>query len=217
MAKDKSLNKILSIILAIVIIVAVIVVIYANLTNDNTDNSILDNNQVDDNQVNNSDITISVTYGIETKTYKIKDIENLAIKNIIPRTGFGAKRTNGLKISSSGNYTGVLVTDLVEKFNEDITNYSIVIQENESGNVDTFTLNYTTAIGSVTIYNSTNATDELGTGSMKTIIAYKKDGEYLDPEDDGNLMVAFINPDNEYATPSYNWRKFVEAFEIVVD
>jgi len=208
MPKENSSNKILTIILAAVIIVAAIVVIYANLPKEgiNTKND----NENNQNQSEEPEILLSVIYGDEKNEYSIDQIERF-----VPTTGYGAKRNERLFIKSPGNYTGVLITKFVKEFSEDIINYSIIIIANESGIYKNLTLNYSTIQGLVPTYNSTNASDYLGYNHMNIIIAYKKEGEYLDPSDDGNLMIGFVS-EEKYATPASFWWKFVETLEIIV-
>ena len=212
MNEEKSTNKILTIILAIVLIVAVIVVVYANLPETQTNENNNDNSNQDQNGDEEKEL-FTVIYGDEEKKYTMDNL----INQFVPRTGFGAKRTNKPSISSPGNYTGILITDFIEEFSEELTNYSINVTSNEEGEVDFQIYNYTTIQGTVKAYNISNATDNLGYKNMKMILSYKKDGEHLDPSDDGNFMIGFINENKKYSTPAFFWWKFVESIEIIID
>jgi hypothetical protein len=93
-------------------------------------------------------------------------------------------------------------------------NYSIIIYSSDGINT---TYNYSVIQGNINIYNSTNPENDtpISHGGVTMILAYKKDGEYLDEELDGNLKIAFINEDEGLITSSKLWAKFVTSIEII--
>lgn len=216
---DEKTNKIITTLLILVISIAAITLLYFNLPSDQED---MDNANGDDNDtppIDDDDdeqppatIILTATYDEEIFSYTLEDLEKLD-----PITGYGGYRTSFPAIRGQGTYTGMPITELVENIAGEISNYSIIVTSNEGGNIENITYDYTTIQGNINTYNATNASDDtpIDRGNLTMILGYKNDGEYLDPDEDGNIRICFINREEEKITTASLWWKFVVSIEIV--
>jgi hypothetical protein len=210
MAKKDNSNKIITIVLAIAICLAAIVIIFVNLPQNDTSN---DNTTDETNDEPEEPVTfLTVIYNDEQTEYTLEEL-----KEIDTITGYGGYRTSYPMIKGQGTYTGVSVTSLVNEIAGNIENYTIIVNSDEEGLKENKTYSYDMVQGNLSIYNSTNASDEtpIETGGVTMIVCYEKDGEYLEEADDGKIKIAFVNKDEEKITSSGLWWKFVVSIEIV--
>ena len=201
----------ITIALAAIIIIAVGIVIYTSLPQDTTEtqNPIGDDPQENENQTQDT-VILTLFYNNEETTYTIDELQSLG-----PITGYGGYRTNFPSFKGQGTYTGISITTLVETVAGSIENYTLNVTANEEGILESVMYNYSVIQGNVDIYNASNITSPVGTGGVTMILCYQSDKEFLDPEQDGNLKIGFINQEEEKITPAYLWWKFVESMEII--
>jgi len=105
------------------------------------------------------------------------------------------------------NYTGVKISTLLEEFPDLPDSYNITVTSSDDR---TNEYNFSQINGNVGVYNGTS-NESYTTGGVTMILAYKKEGEYLD-ETEGPLRIVFIN-DGEF-TSSKLWAKFIVSIEI---
>ena len=214
MAENNS-SKLITIMIAIIICAAAITLLYVNLPQNDTGND----NEINDDTTDGTndepeepETFLTVIYNNEQTDYTLEELE--AMDTI---TGYGGYRTSYPMIKGQGTYTGVLVTSLINEIAGNIENYTIIVNSDEDGLKENKTYSYDMVQGNLSIYNSTNASDEtpIETGGVTMIVCYEKDGEYLEEADDGKIKIAFVNEDEEKITSSGLWWKFVVSIEIV--
>jgi len=193
----------ITILLAIIIIIAIGVVIYTNLPEDGNEK----NNQQTD---KSNEHMLTVFYNGEETNYTLDEL--MEFDTI---TGYGGYRTSFPSIRGQGNYTGVIVTSLIEDIAGPIENYSLKVVSNEDGTIENQTYNYSVIQGNVDIYNASNASEIIDKGGVTMILCYQENGEPLNETDDGAIKIAFVNSEEEKITPAFLWWKFVESIEIV--
>jgi len=211
MVEENNQNKLITITLAIIICIAAITVLYVSLPQKDTSEE--ENNETsDENEEEEPETILTMIYDNEQKKYTLEELEAMDTT-----TGYGGYRTSYPMIKGQATYTGIPATTLVELVAGSITNYSLFVVSNESGLVENKTYNYSIVQGNTNIYNSTNASDDtpLETSGVTMIVCYKKDGEYLEEDNDGKIKIAFVNEGEEKITTSSLWWKFVESIEII--
>ena len=194
----------ITIILAAIIIIAIGVVVYTNLPEDTNE----ENDQPDEGE---DTYKLTVVYDGEETSYTIDEL-----KEFDTMTGYGGFRTSFPSIKGQANYTGVIITSMVENIAEDIGNYSLKVVANEDGMIENQTYNYSVIQGNVNVYNASNASEIIDMDGVTMILCYQENGEPLDTSDDGTIKIAFINSEEEKITPAFLWWKFVESIEIIV-
>ena len=206
MPTENKSNKIITVVLVVIIAIAAITVLYVSLPQNEENNASTGNNEQSGNQTES--VVLTVIYGDQQTNYTFPQLENLTAF-----TGMGGYRTSYPSIKGQGNYTGVPVTTLVELAAGNIENYSVTVYSSDGNK----TYNYSMVLGDVDLYNASNASDAtpIGNGRATMIIAYMKDGQYLNESQDGKLKTAFVNGREEIITSSDLWRKYVISIEIV--
>lgn len=217
MVEKNGNNKIITILLAIIITFAAIAILYVSLPQDE-DESNKNTNYIP--LESEEDVIFTVSYlkkaqtGLNTVVgpYTLYGLENLS-----SITGYGGYRTSFPAIKGQGTYTGIPVTTLVEQTGEQFTNYTVIVNSNEDGEKNSKTYSYDMVQGNLSIYNSTNASDEtpISTGGVTMILCYQKDGEYLEESKDGKLKIAFVNEEEELITTAGLWWKYIVSIEII--
>jgi len=204
MAKENSTNKIMAIALIIVLLIAAIVVIYVNLPKEDTKD---ENDQTETPQV-----SLNITYGDQTVKYTFEDI--VEMENI-SGTGRYLKASpffsSGTIIivpamnETSNQYTGVKISKIIENIDNLPEIYNVTVSAPDGYST---TFNSTEINGEMITYNE-SGNESLN--DVSVILAYKKDGEYL--EEKGPLMVAIIG--NEPISLSNQWVSNVFDIEII--
>ena len=210
MLKGEKTNKIITVILILIITLAAVTIIYVNLSTDEEDNT---QGQKDDqhNKIpsgnNDSDLELlSLIYEDTTNVYTLSMIEDFE-----DYTGYGGIIKPGwfpdIVVEGPFNYTGVKISTLLEEFSDLPDSYNITVTSSDD---KTNEYNFSEINGNVEIFNGTS-NESYTTGGVTMILAYKKEGEYLD-ETEGPLRIVFIN-DGEF-TSSKLWPKFIVSIEI---
>jgi len=210
MLKEEKTNKIITVILILIIALAAVTIIYVNLSKDENDNT---QEQKDDqhNKIpsgnNDSDLELlSLIYEDTTKVYTLSMIEDFE-----SYTGYGGIIKPGwfpdIVVEGPFNYTGVKISTLLEEFSDLPDSYNITVTSSDD---KTNEYNFGEINGNVEIFNGTS-NESYTTGGVTMILAYKKEGEYLD-ETEGPLRIVFII-DGEF-TSSKLWAKFIVSIEI---
>ena len=200
---SKRQTQYITILLAAIIIIAIIVVIYTNLPDDGNE----ENDQLTDRK---DTYRLTVVYNGAETSYTLDQLMEFDLM-----TGYGGYRTNFPSIKGQANYTGVIVTSLIEDIAGQIQNYSLKVWANENGLIENQTYNYSVIQGNVNIYNASNASEIIDLGGVTMILCYQQDGQPLDDSNDGSIKIAFVNSEEERITPAFLWWKFVESIEII--
>ena len=173
----------------------------------------IENNQTPNEQEQESSVLLTVIFGNYQVNYTLEDIETLESYN-----GTGAYIKTKLLPDSVvtddiHEYTGVLMTTLLEQIPTLPENYNISVVSSD-GWVTNYTLNE--ILGYVDVYNETGNITTTETAVM--ILAYKEDGSYyseIDPENEtGPLRIAYVG-DSPIYTPSGLWAKMVVSIEVI--
>lgn len=113
------------------------------------------------------------------------------------------------KITGLNTYTGVTIQVLLESILSLPSNYTFraIASDGYARNFTADELN-----GYVTVYNETG--EELGTGIITMIVAYKENGVFLNETTKGPLRIAFINEESSI-TNSGLWVSPLVKIEII--
>ena len=152
-------------------------------------------------------ILLTIKYDDFQINYTLNDIESFPK---IEGSGYYIKVgwLPEIKIDGPLNYTGVEITSLFEDIENLPEIYKIEITSSD-GWISNFS--YNEILGNVDIYNeSGNITNN---GEVSMILAYMKDGKYINKSDGGPLRIAFI--DEGAITSSNLWIKMVVSIEII--
>lgn len=121
-------------------------------------------------------------------------------------TGFAGRKSSTGHITPPAEFTGVLLTDLVDLVGGLSEQEGIRIQASDGY---AMTFSYTQlANGEFIAYDPGTGT-ETETDPLQVILAYKENGEYLIPDTEGNLRVYLINDDPKQVTDGHWSIKFV--------
>ncbi len=152
-------------------------------------------------------ILLTIKYGDFQINYTLNDIESFPK---IEGSGYYIKVgwLPEIKIDGPLNYTGVEITSLFEDVENMPEIYKIKITSSD-GWASNFS--YNEILGNVDIYNESGNIKDKGGVSM--ILAYMRDGEYINESDEGPLRIAFI--DDGAITSSNLWIKMVVSIEII--
>jgi hypothetical protein len=173
----------------------------------------IENNQTPNEQEEEQSVLLTVIFGAYQANYTLDGIEALE-----SYTGTGAYIKTKLLPDSVvtddlHEYTGVLMTTLLEQIPSLPENYNISVVSSD-GWITNYTLNE--IFGYVDVYNETGNITTTETTVM--ILAYKEDGSYyseIDPENEtGPLRIAFVGASPIY-TPSGLWSKMVVSIEVI--
>lgn len=220
MTKEENSNKIITIILAIIITIAAFTLIYINIadddssededqdTSDNEDSGDTIPDDGTDDSETEEEILLTMTYGEQTLNYSLNTLESFE-----SYTGYGGMIKTGwfpdIVIEGPFNYTGVTISNLLNEFTNIPENYNITVLSSD-GKSNEF--NISQINGNVPIYDGTS-TESYDTEGITMILAYKKEGEYLDDEEEGPLRIVFV--DDGVFTSSKLWAKYVVSLEII--
>jgi len=197
-------NKILSAAVAIAIIVSVVVLVYVNLPKQTDSSS-------EDNTAHKTTPPIfTLIYDDKQKNYTIADLVQLEAY-----TAKGGYRTQSGFIKGVGNYTGVNISTLVNTFQPAPLLFSFKVYSEDGGNLS---INYSTILGNVDIYNPDNASDSkpIGNGGVTMVLAYQYEGQWLNESNDGKLKIVFLNEKGSITQASLWWKK-ITAIRIITE
>jgi hypothetical protein len=200
MTDKKTDNRLTSIALTVVIVIAAMILIYTNLPKENSVYTPNENSQQSE-----SEIIFTLRFDDQELKYSLNDLENLeayTCNATIIKTGFLPE----LKFEGPNEYTGVIMSTLLNEIGDLPVNYSINVI---STDINT-TYNLNQIKGKVDIYDSSGLIIDNGTAIM--ILAYKIDGEYFTQEGILPLRIVFCN---ENMTSSRLWAKMVKSIEII--
>jgi len=197
-------NKILSAAVAIAIIVSVAVLVYVNLPKQTDSSS-------EDNTAHKTTPPIfTLIYDDKQTNYTIADLVQLEAY-----TAKGGYRTQSGFIKGVGNYTGVNVSTLVNTFQPAPLLFSFKVYSEDGKNLS---INYSTILGNVDIYNPDNASDSkpIGKGGVTMVLAYQYEGEWLNESNDGKLKIVFLDEKGSITQASLWWKK-VTSIRIITE
>ena len=217
MAKEDTTNKIITIVLALVITIAAFTLIYINLVDDSSedeDQDTSDNGDSGDTTPEDEteddteeEILLTMTYGDQIFEYTLSTLESFE-----SYAGYGGIIKPGWfpDIVTEGpfNYTGIKISTLLDEFEDlpDDYNLSVTSSDGKSNEYNISQINE-----DVQIYDGTS-TESTGIGGVTMILAYEKEGEYLD-DDEGPLRIVFV--DDGIFISSRLWAKYVVSIEII--
>ena len=205
MAYENS-SKIITLALIIVISIAAITVLYVNLAEDDNNKDMSDLYQEEE-EPEEAEPLLTVIFGDYEAYYNITELELLDSS-----TGNGTFIKTGwlptVNLEGPNEYTGCLITKLLEKVDNLPENYTIIISSSDG---KTSEYNLSQIQGNVDIYNESGVITE--TGGVYMIVAYKKDGNYITDSEEGPLRIAFVDEDR--ITASNLWTRMVVSIEII--
>ncbi len=125
---------------------------------------------------------LTITVGSESHNYTLKILQALG-----GVSGQGSFINKAGKITGPNSYTGLPISVLLESITVLPSNYTF-----HATAADGYSRNYSIEElnGHVAIFNETG--DEIGTGNLTMIIAYKENGVMLNETTNGPLRIAFI-------------------------
>ena len=197
-------NKILSAAVAITIIVSVAVLVYVNLPKEK-------DSSLEDNTAHKTTPPIfSLIFDDKQTNYTIADLIQLEVY-----TAKGGYRTQSGFIKGMGNYTGVNISTLVNTFHPASLPYSLKVYSEDGGNLS---INYSTILGNVDIYNADNASDPnpIGNGGVTMVLAYQYEGKSFNESKDGKLKIVFLDEQGSI-TAGYLWLYKVTSIKIITE
>jgi len=197
-------NKILSAVVVIAIIVSVAVLVFVNLPKQTDSSS-------DDNTAQRTPPSIfTIIYDGKQTNYTIADLIQLEAY-----TAKGGYRTQSGFIKGVGNYTGVNISTLVNTFHPASLPYSIKVYSEDGKNLS---INYSTILGNVDIYNADNASDPnpIGNGGVTMVLAYQYEGNWLNESNDGKLKIVFLDEKGSITQASLWWKK-ITSIKIITE
>ncbi|MBE3136785.1 MAG: hypothetical protein IMZ43_05260 [Thermoplasmata archaeon] len=197
-------NKILSAAVVIAIIVSVAVLVYVNLPKQ-TDSSSEDNTAH-----KTTPPVFTLIYDDQQTNFTIGDLAQLETY-----TAKGGYRTQSGMIKGVGNYTGVNISTLVSMFHPAPLPYSLRVYSEDGKNLS---INYSTILGNVDIYNPDNASDPnpIGKGGVTMVLAYQYEGNWLNESSDGKLKIVFLDEQGSI-TAGYLWLYKVTSIKIITE
>jgi len=207
MVEEKISNKRITIILAMMIIIAGVVIIFVNIPENDEQND--DETSQEDQEENEeeTEFTFNLTYGNETKSYTFKELENLesySCNATMIKTRF---LPDDVVTEGPNEFTGIRISTILEEIDNLPENYNITSIASDDWTND---FNISMIQGKVKIYNESGVV--VNNSGAEMILAYKKDGKYLE-EDEGPIRIVFCH--NQYYTSSSLWVKMIETIEIV--
>jgi hypothetical protein len=197
-------NKILSAAVAIAIIVSVAVLVYVNLPKEK-------DSSLEDNAAHKTTPPIfSLIFDDKQTNYTIADLARLETY-----TAKGGYRTQSGFIKGVGNYTGVNISTLVNTFHPASLPYSLKVYSEDGKNLS---INYSTILGNVDIYNPDNASDPnpIGNGGVTMVLAYQYEGNWLNESNDGKLKIVFLDEKGSITQASLWWKK-ITSIKIITE
>ncbi|MBE3120991.1 MAG: hypothetical protein IMZ58_02140 [Thermoplasmata archaeon] len=197
-------NKILSAAVVIAIIVSVAVLVYVNLPKQ-TDSSSEDNTAH-----KTTPPVFTLIYDDQQTNFTIGDLAQLETY-----TAKGGYRTQSGMIKGVGNYTGVNISTLVSMFHPAPLPYSLRVYSEDGKNLS---INYSTILGNVDIYNPDNASDPnpIGKGGVTMVLAYQYEGNWLNESSDGKLKIVFLDEQGSI-TAGHLWLYKVTSIKIITE
>ena len=197
-------NKILSAAVVIAIIVSVAVLVYVNLPKQ-TDSSSEDNTAH-----KTTPPVFTLIYDDQQTNFTIGDLAQLETY-----TAKGGYRTQSGMIKGVGNYTGVNISTLVSMFHPAPLPYSLRVCSEDGKNLS---INYSTILGNVDIYNPDNASDPnpIGKGGVTMVLAYQYEGNWLNESSDGKLKIVFLDEQGSI-TAGHLWLYKVTSIKIITE
>jgi hypothetical protein len=197
-------NKILSAAVVIAIIVSVAVLVYVNLPKQTV--SLSENN----NAHKTTPTIFSLIYDDQQTNFTMADLVQLETY-----TAKGGYRTQSGMIKGIGNYTGVNISTLVHTLHPAPLLYSLKVYSEDGENLS---INYSTILGNVDIYNPDNASDSnpIGKGNAAMVLAYQYEGKWLNESNDGKLKIVFLDEKGSITQASLWWKK-VTSIRIITE
>lgn len=200
MATENKSNKIITIVLALIITLAGVTILYVSLPQGEE--------KSDGTQTPVQATILTVVYGDEQVNYTIGQLENLT-----SFSGSGGYIKLGMLpnvvIEGPFNFIGVKITTLLSHDFNLPYNYSITVKATDNKTKEYY-YNLSQINGIADVYNESGVPNY--TGGMTTILAYKKDGDYITDTDKGPLWMALV--DEGKITSSRLWTKMVYYIEI---
>ena len=198
-------NKILTIFLVVIICIAAVVLLYVNLPKDETTDDTTDgdtaNGDTDNNQTEEPEEILSIQYNQNYVNYTLEELETFQYyiaNGTMIKTGWLPE----VVLEGPNVYTGIKMTILLNEVNNLPDDYTISVLSSDNKTIE---FNISEIQGNVDIYNETgNITGNTG---VTMILAYKKDGEYLNRTEEGYLRIVFV--DDDKITASNLWAKKV--------
>ncbi|MCX6663549.1 MAG: hypothetical protein NTZ75_04810 [Euryarchaeota archaeon] len=197
-------NKILSAAVVIAIIVSVAVLVYVNLPKQTV--SFSENN----NAHKTTPTIFSLIYDDQQTNFTMADLVQLETY-----TAKGGYRTQSGMIKGIGNYTGVNISTLVHTLRPAPLLYSLKVYSEDGENLS---INYSTILGNVDIYNPDNASDPnpIRKGGVTMVLAYQYEGKWLNESNDGKLKIVFLDEKGSITQASLWWKK-VTSIRIITE
>ena len=177
MVEKNNTNKMLTIGLVIIIAIAAIVLIYVNLPQQDKTNQDTKNNK----EKETPNISLNISYEEQKLQYTLEDMEKME------NTSGTARYLKASPFFSSGTiiiipptnesanqYTGVKISKIIENIENLPETYNVTVSAPDGYST---TFNYTEINGNMITYNETG---NQSFNEISVIIAYKKDGEYIE-------------------------------------
>ena len=197
-------NKILSVAVVMAIILSVAVLVYVNLPKQTDSSS-------EDNSAHKTTPPIfTLVFDDKQTNYTIADLAQLETY-----TAKGGYRSQSGFIKGMGNYTGVNITTLVSTFHPTPLSYSLKVYSEDGKNLS---INYSTILGNVDIYNPDNASDPnpIRKGGVTMVLAYQYEGKSFNESKDGKLKIVFLDEQGSI-TAGYLWLYKVTSIKIITE